>query len=263
MAVTFHPHPRTIVQPEAVPLLLTTIERRVRLLKAAGADDVDVVHFDRALSQLSPEEFVDQVLRARLGAACVVVGDNFRFGHRASGHVDTLRGLGLDVDDVPLLTDGEAVMSSTWVRGRVAAGDVVAAATGLGRPHRVEGPVVRGQARGRAMGYPTANVDVTPGMAVPADGVYAGWLVRADEQQLPAAISVGTNPTFGDNKRTVEAYVLTERLDPPPPLEIYGEPVGVEFVERLRDQQRFDAPDALVAEMARDVDRAASVLGYA
>jgi riboflavin kinase / FMN adenylyltransferase len=153
---------------------------------------------------------------------------------------------GFTVDAVGLVGEGEAV-SSTLVRGLVAAGDVAAAAEALGRPHGVTGPVVRGEGRGRGLGYPTANVAVPDAVAVPGDGVYAGWLVRADGTRLPAAISVGTNPTFDGVARTVEAYALDVDID------LYGEVVTVEFVRRLRGMERFDGVEALVEQMGRDV----------
>jgi riboflavin kinase/FMN adenylyltransferase len=260
VAVTFDPHPATVVRPDQVPKLLTGIELRSRLLIEAGADEVEVVAFTPELSRLTPVGFASRVLRERLGASHVVVGAHFRFGHRAAGDVGTLRDLGLQVEAVELVRDGEQgeVLSSTWVREQLAAGDVAAAARVLARPHALEGPVVRGEARGRELGYPTANVDVDPAMAVPADGVYAGRLVRAAGEALPAAISVGTNPTFDGRERTVEAYAIGVGHD----LDLYDEHVAVEFTDRLRGQERFDTVDALVAQMDRDVAAARTALGY-
>lgn len=255
--VTFHPHPARIVRPDAAPLLLTTIERRVELLRATGADAVVVLPFTRELSILTPEEFAREVLTDWLQAEHIVVGANWRFGHRAAGDVDLLRRLGFSVDGVDLLAaDGAEVVSSSYVRSLIAAGDVAAADRALGRPHLVEGPVIRGDARGRGLGYPTANLAVDPGIAVPADGVYAGWLLRASGERLVAAISVGTNPTFdGIDGRRVEAFVLDAELD------LYDEHVVVEFAERLRGMERFESVAGLVEQMSRDVAATRALLG--
>jgi riboflavin kinase / FMN adenylyltransferase len=254
VVVTFDPHPMSVVRPDAAPLRISSLEHRLALLAEAGVDAVLVLPFTRELSQLSPEEFVRRVLVEALHAVEVHVGENFRFGHRAAGHVDTLTGLGstygFAVRPVPLEGD-TATWSSTYVRQRLAEGDVRAAAATLGRPHRVEGPVVEGDKRGRELGYPTANLDVDDRSAIPADGVYAGWLTRASGERFPAAISIGSNPTFGGTTRRVEAYVL-DRDD----LELYGEHVAVDFAERLRDTLMFDDVDALLVQMADDVDRA-------
>jgi riboflavin kinase / FMN adenylyltransferase len=188
------------------------------------------------------------------------VGENFRFGHKASGDLETLRTLGEKYDfvteAVPLVSNGDAI-SSTLIRERLAAGDVTGAAEALGRPHRVEGVVVRGHQRGRALGFPTANVESPQHAAIPKDGVYAGWLhcLQApslyEGQVWPAAISIGTNPTFNGLERTVEAYAL-DRDD----LDLYGAHVAVDFGEWLRDTLRFDSIDELIAQMRSDVDRA-------
>ena len=163
-------------------------------------------------------------------------------------------GSGFTVDAVPLLAGDAEPVSSTWIRGRIEAGDVAAAADGLGRLYAVDGPVVRGDGRGRGLGYPTANVEVAEDIAVPADGVYAGWLVRADRSRLPAAISVGTNPTFDGTERRVEAYALDVDVD------LYGEHVAVEFAHWLRGMERFDSVDELLAQMAVDVADTRKVL---
>jgi riboflavin kinase/FMN adenylyltransferase len=262
VVVTFDPHPAQVVG-RPVPLMLTNLHRRVRLLGDAGVDGVFVLPFGREVSEWSPDAFVRRLLVDTLHAVHVIVGANFRFGHKQAGDVETLAALGREhgftVDAVALI-GGEQVagnddaVSSTWIRGRLADGDVAAAARGLGRLHAVEGPVVRGDGRGRGLGYPTANVEVAEGIAVPADGVYAGWLVRADGTRLPAAISVGTNPTFDGTERRVEAYALDVDLD------LYGEHVRVEFVDRLRGMERFDGVEPLVAQMGRDVEQARSVL---
>jgi riboflavin kinase/FMN adenylyltransferase len=249
VVVSFDPHPAAVLRPDAAPLMLTTLERRIALLRSLGADDVVVVPFTRELSQQAPADFAQAVLRDALHAERVVVGASWRFGHKAAGDVPLLRELGFDVDDVGLLRDGD-VVSSSAIRAMVASGDMAGAAAALDRPHLVEGPVVRGDSRGRDLGYPTANLAVDAGIAVPADGVYAGWLVRdgGEGSRLPAAVSVGTNPTFDGAERRVEAYVLDAELD------LYDEHVVVEFVARLRGMVRFEHVEALVAAMAADVD---------
>jgi riboflavin kinase/FMN adenylyltransferase len=253
--ISFDPHPAAVLRPEAAPLMLTTVERRIELLRSIGVDDVVVLPFTRELSQQSPADFAQAVLRDALHAERVVVGADWRFGHKAKGDVALLRELGFDVDGVELLRD-EAVVSSSAIRALIAAGDVAGAAAALDRPHLVEGPVVRGDARGRELGFPTANLAVDPGILVPADGVYAGWLVRdgGAGSRLPAAVSVGTNPTFDGTERRVEAYVLDAELD------LYDEAVAVEFVARLRPTVRFDGVDALVEAMGRDVAATRDVL---
>ncbi len=261
VALTFDPHPSEVVGRGDPVVRLSTVEHRARLLGAAGADAVWVLPFTRELSQESPEQFVEQVLVSRLRPRAVVIGANFRFGHRAAGDAGTLRELGerfgFAVEAVTLASGGhEPEWSSTAVRAHLAEGDVAAAGRVLGRLHRVEGTVVHGDHRGRELGYPTANLGADPRAAVPDDGVYAGWLVRAGGERLPAAVSVGTNPTFDGQQRRVEAYVLG-RTD----LDLYGERVAVEFAERLRGMERFGSVDELVAQMAADVSAARAVLG--
>jgi riboflavin kinase/FMN adenylyltransferase len=235
----------------------------MELFAQAGLDGVLAIQFTPELAAESAEHFATRVLAGALNARHVVVGANFRFGHRAAGDVVTLtelgRELGFDVTVVELAPlDGEQAVSSTAIRAMVAAGDVAGAATALGRPHRVSGTVVRGDQRGRQLGYPTANVEVADGVAVPADGVYAAWFRAAGEPQAwrPAAVSVGTNPTFDGEHRRVEAYVL----DAPEGFDVYDHWADVEFVARLRGMERFDAVEALVAQMDRDVRAAAGVL---
>jgi riboflavin kinase/FMN adenylyltransferase len=257
VVTTFDPHPMTVIHPHAAPLRLTDLDRRLGLLDELGVDAVLVLPFTRALSLWEPDEFVQRVLVDGLRASEVHVGENFRFGHRARGNVDTLRTEGqrhgFTVHATPLAGD-TARWSSTYVRQCLAEGDTLAAAEALGRPHRVEGPVVEGDKRGRALGYPTANLALGDDVAIPADGVYAGWLVRANSDRFPAAISIGTNPTFGGTTRRVEAYAL-DRDD----LELYGERVGVEFAGRLRDTLTFDGVEPLLEQMAKDVEQARSV----
>jgi riboflavin kinase / FMN adenylyltransferase len=255
VVVSFDPHPAAVLRPDSAPLMLTTLERRIGLLRSVGADEVVVLPFTRELSQRTPAEFAQAVLRDTLRAERVVVGASWRFGHKAAGDVALLRELGFDVDGVELLRDDE-VVSSSGIRAMIAAGDVTGAAAALDRPHLVEGPVVRGDARGRELGYPTANLALDQGIAVPADGVYAGWLLRdgGEGSRLPAAVSVGTNPTFDGTERRVEAFVLDAELD------LYDEPVAVEFVARLRGMVRFDGIAALVEAMAHDVEATRAAL---
>jgi riboflavin kinase/FMN adenylyltransferase len=260
VAVTFSPHPMAVLRPEHAPSALTSLERRAGLLGEAGADAVLALPFDRDVAGWSPQEFVDRVLVAGLHARAVVVGANFRFGHRAAGDVAALRelgaGRGFTAEGIEL-DGGPQVWSSTYVRTCLAAGDVAGAAEALGRPYAVRGVVVRGDQRGRELGYPTANVPTDPLTTAPADGVYAGWLRRGDTgERYPAAISVGTNPTFdGERARRVESYVL-DRTD----LELYGVEVEVSFVQRLRGMTAFDSVESLVSQMAADVDRARTLL---
>ena len=257
VVVTFEPHPMTVIHPDAAPHHLTALPRKLELLAELGVGAALVIEFTRALSQQEPHDFVGTVLVDTLHAREVFVGETFRYGHRAAGTIQTLRKdgerLGFDVHALPLVGDG-ARWSSTYVRQCLAEGDTLAAAEALGRPHRVVGPVVEGDKRGRGLGYPTANLRLSPDVAVPDDGVYAGWLVRADGTRLPAAVSIGTNPTFGGTTRRVEAHVLG-RDD----LELYGEVVGVEFADRLRDTLTFDGVAPLVAQMEKDVARAREI----
>jgi len=264
VVVTFDPHPDEVVRPGSHPPLLCTLRRRVQLMSELGADAVCVLPFTLEFSQLSPDEFVRTVLAERLHARHVVVGDNFRFGHRAAGDVALLAELGEKYDfiaeGVALLTEDGVRISSSLIRDRLTAGDVAGAAGGLGRPHRVEGVVVRGAQRGRTFGIPTANLETPPYMAIPADGVYAGWLATLDEtgleaQRWPAAISVGTNPTFDGQHRVVEAYAL-DRDD----LDLYGAHVAVDFAARIRGMARFDSVDELIAQMRIDIDHARALV---
>lgn len=262
--MTFSPHPDEVVRPGSHPPLLCTLRRRIDLLASLGVDAVCVVPFTLEFSRLGPEEFVQTVLADRLHARRVVVGINFRFGHRARGDVDLLAELGEKYDfaaeGVPLLAEDGVAVSSSSLRGQLRAGDVAGAARGLGRPHRVEGIVVRGHRRGRALGFPTANLETADHTAIPADGVYAGWLATLDDdgrdtERWPAAISVGTNPTFEGKHRVVEAHAL-DRDD----LDLYGVHVAVDFTARLRDMTRFDSAEALVEQMRQDVDQARALL---
>jgi riboflavin kinase / FMN adenylyltransferase len=256
IGVTFDPLPEFVLRPDDAPALLTTLDRRLELLRDLGLDGIYVIEFDAAFSERSPEQFVQSVLVDQLRAVDIVVGANFRFGRRAAGDVATLAELGgaagFMVDPIQLAGPisepdsdaGSKVFSSSWIRERIAVGDVEGAADALGRPHRIHGTVVHGDHRGRELGYPTANLDVPADLAVPADGVYAGLL-----DGMPAAVSIGTNPTFGGTGRRVEAFVIDR-----PGLDLYGAEMTLDIVARVRPMVTFDSVEALVAQMAKDVD---------
>ncbi|MBO8189660.1 bifunctional riboflavin kinase/FAD synthetase [Streptomyces spirodelae] len=256
VVVTFDPHPSEVVRPGSHPPLLAPHHRRAELMGELGVDAVLVLPFTSDFSKLSPADFVVKVLVDKLHARSVVEGPNFRFGHKAAGTVASLAELGETYDYDVIVVDlfertesGEA-FSSTMARRLVAEGDMRAVSEVLGRPHRVEGTVVRGAQRGRELGYPTANVETLPHTAVPADGVYAGWLT-AEGEAMPAALSVGTNPQFDGTERTVEAYAI-DRVG----LDLYGLHVAVDFLEYIRGQEKFETLEALKARMAQDVDEA-------
>jgi riboflavin kinase/FMN adenylyltransferase len=261
-AVTFDRHPLAVLRPGSEPPLLTSLDRKVELLGQAGMEVVLVLEFTRELSQVTAEAFATEVLYEALAARAMVVGENFRFGHKAAGDpallAELARPRGIDLVAVPLHTDGEQVVSSTRVRSELAAGDVAAAAASLGRPYAVEGTVVIGDRRGRPLlGIPTANLEVPAGIALPADGVYAGHLTdQADPVPRPAAISVGTNPQFGTERR-VEAHVLDFDGD------LYGHRVSVDFAHHLRVQAVFAGVDELIAQMRADIDQTRRVLSAA
>lgn len=269
VVVTFWPHPVSVLRPGRAPMLLTSLEDRIALLREAGASEVHVIDFTPEFARTSPEEFLARVVEP-LNPRRVVVGHNFRFGHRASGDVATLREFGrgrFEVTDLELVHLGDEETCSTRIRDALADGNVAHAAEHLGRPFRFTGTVTHGDHRGRALGFPTANLPVPPLLACPADGVYAGWVTRldgldahgapadGDPERWPAAISVGTNPTFDGLDRRVEAYVL-DRTD----LELYDAPIAVDFCERIRGQIRFDGVDALIAQMDADVADSRAIL---
>ncbi|MFC6012704.1 bifunctional riboflavin kinase/FAD synthetase [Nocardia lasii] len=269
--MTFDPHPMEVVRPGSHPAQLTTLTRRAELAAELGIDVFCVMPFTQDFMKLTPAEYVHDLLVERLHVTEVVVGDNFTFGKKAAGTVDTMRELGarfgFEVDGVTLLGEHAVTFSSTYIRACVDAGDMGAAAEALGRPHRVEGVVVHGDGRGRGLGFPTANVAPPMHAAIPADGVYAGWFtvlgsgpaIGATEpgERAMAAISVGTNPTFSGRSRTVEAFVLDGEAD------LYGQHVGVDFVEQLRGMRKFESIDELVEAMGRDVEEARKVLAAA
>ncbi|AUH69256.1 MULTISPECIES: bifunctional riboflavin kinase/FAD synthetase [Gordonia] len=266
--MTFDPHPSSVVRSGAYPPQLSTLRRRADLAEEMGIDVFCVIPFSATLAAQSPEDFVHSVLVEELHAAEVVVGDNFTFGHKALGDVPKLRELGerfgFEVTAISLFGEHAVTFSSTYIRSCIAAGDVELAAEALGRPHRVEGVVVHGERRGRDLGFPTANVAPPEHTAIPGDGVYAAWFTVLDSatqpdgvtigRRYPAAVSVGTNPTFSGRVRTVEAYVLDVEAD------LYGQHVAVDFVARLRGMEPFDSVDALIAEMNNDVERTRTLL---
>ncbi|MFH8796675.1 bifunctional riboflavin kinase/FAD synthetase [Streptomyces sp. NPDC017941] len=262
VVVTFDPHPSEVVRPGSHPPLLAPHHRRAELMAELGVDAVLILPFTTEFSKLSPADFVVKVLVDKLHAQVVVEGPNFRFGHRAAGNVEVLAELGRTydyaVEVIDLYVSGNAgggqPFSSTLTRRLIAEGDVAGAHEILGRPHRVEGVVVRGAQRGRELGFPTANVETLPHTAIPADGVYAGWL-HADGEAMPAAISVGTNPTFDGTERTVEAYAI-DRVG----LDLYGLHVAVDFLAFVRGQAKFDSIDQLLVAMADDVKKSRELI---
>lgn len=256
--VTFDRHPMEVVSPGSQPPLLMTLARRARTLAEQDIDLVVVVPFDDELRHLSPEGFVERVLVDPLRARRVVVGANFRFGHKAAGDLGVLselgRAHGFEAEGVPLLElDGE-IISSTEVRASVERGDVERAKDLLGRPHLVDGVVVRGDERGRQIGFPTANVQVGRRVTVPGRGVYAGACHLPGGRAQPCVTNVGVNPTFGGQQLRVEAHLLDFDAD------LYGAEVAVDFRHRLRDEERFDDVDSLVARIAEDAERARRLL---
>jgi riboflavin kinase / FMN adenylyltransferase len=251
VVVTFDPHPSEVVRPGSHPAVLTEPGRKAELMEGLGVDALCLVPFTQEFSRLSPEAFVHDVLVESLHAAAVVVGENFRFGHRAAGDLALLATLGNRFGftvHTPLLAGADdTVFSSTYIRACVAAGDVTAAAVALGRLHRLEGVVVRGDGRGRELGFPTANLMCGRYAAVPADGVYAAWCHHRGGRHM-AAVSIGTNPTFAGRERQVEPHLLDFNGD------LYGERVALDFVARLREMRTYDAIEPLVNQIREDVD---------
>jgi riboflavin kinase/FMN adenylyltransferase len=265
VVVTFDRHPATVVRPQSAPLILTDREQKLELLASAGIDLTLVVPFDQARANETAEEFVLEVLVRALGARLVVVGEDFHFGHRRAGNVGLLTEMGarygFDVVGMTLEEDGSRyVVSSTRIRQLLAAGDVSAAAALLGRPHQVRGVVVHGDGRGGVeLNFPTANVDVPEGVAMPGEGIYACWYERPDGSVHGAAASLGRRPTFhaSADAPVLEVFLLDFTGD------LYGEAARVSFVAHLREERRFDSTEALVAQMTADVVAARDVLGLA
>ncbi len=260
--VTFDPHPALVVRPESAPRLLTDLEQKLELLRETGVDHTLVVRFDVERSQESPEDFVRTVLVDCLRAKAVVVGEDFHFGRDRAGTPALLRSLGadlgFDVLGMPLVQqqEGDATISSTAIREALDRGEPGVARRMLGRYFEIRGVVTAGDRRGRTIGFPTANVPTPVEMQLPVDGVYACWYHRPDGARLPAAVNVGKRPTFYENaeQSLVEAHLIGFRGD------VYDEPARVQFVERLRGEQRFDGIDALKAQLALDVERAMELL---
>ena len=236
--VTFDPHPRKVLGGEVE--LLATLQRRLELFEAAGVEDVLALRFDAELAALSAEEFAERMLRG-IGAETVAAGETFHFGRGREGDLALLERLGFDVRRVPLVEN----VSSSRIRQLGHAGETAHAATLLGRPPEVEGIVVRGDGRGRELGFPTANLDVPEGLLVPPDGVYAGWTLGRR-----AAVSIGTNPHFDGVERRVEAHLLDFDGD------LYGDRLIVELWSPIREQRRFDSLEELIAAIDDDVERA-------
>ncbi len=254
VALTFDPHPTTVFAPDKAPTMLTTLADRVELLKIHNADQVAVMKFNEKFASMSPEDFVSTVLVNQLNASAVIVGKNFTYGHKAAGNVETLTKAGLahnfTVDAQELKSDS-SVISSSRIRALVIEGKVEEARELLSRPHRLDGVVVHGEKRGREIGYPTANLGNIDGQTIPADGVYAGWLT-VGINFWPAAISIGTNPTFeGERGRQVEAYALDQEG-----LDLYDKEASIEFGWYLRPTLKFDGLDELLVQMKLDCDKA-------
>lgn len=254
IALTFDPHPRTVFAPDSVPPMLTTLADRVELLKIHNADQVAVMKFNEKFAAMSPEQFVEDILVKQLHVSTVIVGKNFTYGAKASGTVDTLIKSGMAHNftvDVQDLAGGDDVISSSRIRNLVMEGKVEQARELLSRPHRLDGIVVHGEKRGREIGYPTANIGKIEGQTIPADGIYAGWLT-VGINYWPAAISIGTNPTFeGDRGRQVEAYALDQQG-----LDLYDKAASVEFGWYIRPTLRFNSLDELLVQMKKDCDEA-------
>ena len=254
VALTFDPHPRTVFAPDSVPPMLTTLADRVELLKIHNADQVAVMKFNEQFAAMSPEDFVSNILVKQLHAGTVIVGKNFTYGAKAAGNVDSLAKSGATHNftvDVQELAGGEEIISSSRIRNLVLEGKVTEARELLSRPHRLDGIVVHGEKRGREIGYPTANLGKIAGQTIPADGIYAGWLT-VGINFWPAAISIGTNPTFeGDRGRQVEAYALDQEG-----LDLYDKEASIEFGWFLRPTLKFDSLDALLVQMKKDCDEA-------
>jgi len=251
--VTFRPHPMTVLRPERAPRELTSPARQEELLGEIGPDELLLIRFTHDFSQLTHEQFAEEVLAGALGVRHVVVGENFRYGNRAQGTIDTLRAsgerLGFDVEPAPLLQVGGGPVSSSRIRDLLAGGQVERAAELLGRDPSVEGQVVHGDGRGRDLGFATANLEPAPHSALPSTGVYAGR-AHVEGGTWPAAINVGYNPTFSDDRRKVrfEAHLLDFDRD------IYGKPIRIDLTHRLRDEERYDSIDELVSQVHRDID---------
>lgn len=258
-ALTFDPHPLEFLAPDRAPDLLTTVEQRAELLAECGVEILGVLPF-LEIRDLDPRAFVTEILCLRLKVGAIAIGANFRFGRDRGGDPALLKELGeekgftVDVVEMVVHTGPDGAISSTRIRELLAQGEVRSAAVLLGRPFVLTGPVIHGDARGRTIGFPTANLHIPERMAIPANGVYACWVER-DGARHAAVVNIGVRPTFGASIRTIEAHLLDFDAD------LYGESIALHFVERIREERRFDAVDALVAQISSDRDRAAVVLG--
>lgn len=258
VALTFYPHPAAVISDSAGPSELLTLNERVHQLMMHGVSSVAVIDFTDEFSKLTPDLFISEVLRTQLDAKALVVGTNFRFGVKASGDSEYLKAKsGIPVFALDLESELGNSVSSTRIREAVIGGNIEIARELLTRPHQLVGPVVHGEKRGRQIGYPTANIEVSPNATIPSDGVYAGWLT-VGTHRWPAAISIGTNPTFdGVRGRQVEAYALDQS-----DLDLYGQVAKVEFGWRLRDTIKFSGLDPLLAQMKIDCDKARELTKY-
>ena len=275
--VTFDPHPISVFLPGRQPTRLAPLDYRITLAASQGVEAVLIIDFTKELAGLSPEEYFRMMIVDALRARSVVVGENFTFGTHGAGTEATMRELGgqhdVDITIMPLLHDDDLCICSTLVRDFLVEGDVARANWALGRRYSVRGEVVRGAGRGgKELGYPTANLYLPETVALPADGVYAGWFTITDDRAIdreisreidgdmvpgvryPTAVSVGTNPTFGDERRSVEAFVLDREAD------LYGHHVMVEFVDRLRPMVKFHGVEELLEAMANDVAQTREIL---
>lgn len=273
VVLTFDPHPSEVLRPGSHPAQLTTLRRKAELIEQLGVDVFAVLPFTLELSRVPADEFVHEILVDKLHAAVVLVGENFTFGAKAAGNVALLRELGTKFGYVVhgaelqgasvkgghaagQTVEGQITYSSTYVRSCIDAGDVESAAAALGRPHRLEGIIVRGDGRGQDLGYPTANLSIPRYAAVPADGVYSCWFTCSGRpgERLKAAVSVGSNPTFSGRERSVEAFVLDVDAD------FYGQHASLDFVARLRDMVRYSSVAELVEQIGEDVQQTRDVL---
>lgn len=263
VAITFDPHPALVHRPDQAPELIMGLADRIDLLDSVGLDAVLMIHYTLDFAKNSAVDFVREIFVEKLGAVAVVVGHDVRFGKDNAGDFEFMKELGakfgfevVGVEDV----GDRRRLSSTWVREELAAGNVEAAAEILGRPHRMRGEVVHGAARGRELGFPTANLASDAAGIIPADGVYAGWLVDEAQMRWPAAISVGSNPTFEGISRVVEAHVIDRPAEDFGDFDLYGQQVAVEFVKHLRPMVAYRGIEALIEQMNEDVEQTRSVL---
>ena len=254
--VTFRDHPASVLRPDSAPKHLISLGERLRLLKELGVDFVVPIAFSLELSELSAEEFTGRLQR-HLRMRALVVGPDFVLGHNREGDVSTLTALGkrtgYSVKVVDILTNERTPITSTGVRKALDVGDVANAASSLGRHFALTGVVVKGAGRGRDLGFPTTNLEVAPRSAIPGDGIYATW-ARLGDRCYMAATSIGTRPTFGENERTIESFLLDFDGD------LYGQEIRLEFVERLRDELRYTSVEALVEQIDQDVAEVRTVL---